>query len=625
MLIDLLQTATFGIYLLLVPGLPIGIHLARRAANWRLVLALAPVFSLSVNYVLLSTLNVVGIRPNLVVFGAVLAVATVALQFRVGAPSLAELKVLAKETSPILPAMVIGAAIWRQAFAGYLFVAPNQDALNHNRWIARIAEVGSALTPDSNIDSPLQKLGTGTGFYPFAWHTTVAVASKVSALAVPAASLISVALFFVVVLPAGLNALAKVWSPQTRHLGAIAGVLVQLYPLVPGAPLSWGSMSSCVGIAMLPAGVVTSAYMLRDSSRVWTLAAAVTAVTLFFVHTPEAATLAVLVLVQFLTMGGARLQKNLPRVLLGVAVFAIPAMWIFRNYIFTDRSSLTALFGAPEPFWAKAIGSFFAMNINVTLGFSVLSILFVVGLIVAAHDSRDRWMAYGVLALFLVYLISGSGTGFLNHFRIFTAPWYASYERTLWVLVPFAALISAYAIARLLPSNIHTGLLNKVVFGAVAALLLVVVVFQQVGRTVNQIRSGPARSAMIGPNDLGLIEESRALIGTDEIALSFQADGTIYPYVYEGVKVTAGLALDRDGKPSDGVQTIMKDLGHLCSSAAAKSAFDSEHVAAVFLAKRGVWGAPLWTESEARSLEGLDVVRDGDLLILLVPNFAECP
>ncbi len=623
-MIDLLQTGIFGFYLLLVPGLPIGIHLARRAANWRLVLALAPVFSLSINYALLFTLNVVGIRPNLVVFGVLLIIATVALLFKLGMPSLAELKVLVKESSPILPAMVIGAVIWRQAFAGYLFMAPNQDALNHNRWIARIAEVGSALTPDSNIDSPLQKLGSGTGFYPFAWHTTVAIASKVSALAVPAASLISVALFFVVVLPAGLSALAKVWSPQTRHLGAIAGVLVQLYPLVPGAPLSWGSMSSCVGIALLPAGVVASAYMLRDSGRVWTLVAAVTAITLFFVHTPEAATLAVLVLIQFLTMGGARLQKNLPRVVLGLAVFAIPAMWIFRAYIFTDRSSLTALFGAPEPFWAKAIGSFFAMNINVALGFSVLSMLFVVGLVAAAHDSRDRWMAYGVLALFLVYLVSGSGTGFLNHFRVFTAPWYASYERTLWVMVPFAALISAYAIARLLPSNVHTGLFNKVVFGSVAALLLVVVVFQQVGRTVAQIRSGTARSAMIGPNDLGLIEEARALVAQDEIALSFAADGTIYPYIYEGIRVTSGAPLDGDGNPNAGVATIMKELGNLCSSAEARAAFDSEHVAAVFLAKRGVWGAPLWTASEARALDGLDIVRDGDLLILLVPNFAEC-
>ena len=47
-------------------------------------------------------------------------------------------------------------------------------------------------------------------------------------------------------------------------------------------------------------------------------------------------------------------------------------------------------------------------------------------------------------------------------------------------------------------------------------------------------------------------------------------------------------------------------------------------IPAVLLAKRGVWGAGLWTEAEARELDGLDVVRSGDLLILLVPNVEEC-
>ena len=68
----------------------------------------------------------------------------------------------------------------------------------------------------------------------------------------------------------------------------------------------------------------------------------------------------------------------------------------------------------------------------------------------------------------------------------------------------------------------------------------------------------------------------------------------------------------------------MANLEDLCASEAALAAFEREGVAAVFLAKRGVWGAGLWTEAEARELDGLDVVRSGDLLILLVPNVEEC-
>lgn len=624
MLIDILQFAVLGLYITMVPGLPLALHLARMASNWRLVLALSPLLSLGANFVLLSIINVVGIRPNLVVFGVLLTAITIALLIRVGLPRRHELATFARENSAILPAALLGAFIWRRAFAGYLFIAPNQDAINHNRWIARIVDVGSALTSDSKIESPLQDLGTGSDFYPLAWHATVAVGSELSSLAIPAASLLSVALFWFIVLPAGLNALAKVWSPSTRHLGAVAALLVQLYPLVPGVPLSWGSMTSVVGVALLPAGVVASVYMLHETSRIWIGVALAAGVTIFFVHTPEAATLAVLVLIQFLTIGGERLQKNIGRLSLGVAVFAVPALWIFRGYIFTDRSSLEELFGAPAPSWSGAVGSFFAMDINASVGFSILALLFVAGLVTAAYDARERWLVYGVMALLGVYLVSGSGTGFLSRFRFLTAPWYASYERTLWVVVPFAAIISAYAIARLLPANVHGSTVNKVVFGAVASALLVVVVFQQVGTSVRQIRSGPARSAMVGPRDLDLMEEARQLFDDGEIALTFPADGTIYPFVYEGIRVTGGAALADDGESSDYVATIMANLEDLCASEAALAAFEREGVAAVFLAKRGVWGAGLWTEAEARELDGLDVVRSGDLLILLVPNVEEC-
>jgi hypothetical protein len=149
-------------------------------------------------------------------------------------------------------------------------------------------------------------------------------------------------------------------------------------------------------------------------------------------------------------------------------------------------------------------------------------------------------------------------------------------------------------------------------------------VFEQVKPSINQIRGGPAQSAMIGANDRDLMHEAAGLLHDDEIAIGFGADGTIYPYIYEGIPVTGGTTLGRDGKPSKGVAAIIKNLGKLCSSSPAQAAFEQDHVGLVFLAKRGVWGEPLWTDADANKLKGLDVVRSGDLLILLVPDLAEC-
>lgn len=621
MLTDTLQFGVLALYMTLVPGLPLALHLARKVSNWRLVLAFSPVLSLGSNYLLLYALNFVGIRPNLVLVGLLLVAATIALFVCIGLPSWDELKVVGRETSPILPAFFIGAVIWRQALAGYVLLAPNEDGIRHNLWITRIANSGSVLSADSLVDSPLQRLGSGGGFYPFAWHADVAIGSQLSTLGVAAASLMSVAVFWTVVLPAGLSALAKVWSPQTRHLGALAALLSQLYPLVPALPLASGSMTSCVGIALLPAGVIATSYMLTESNRIWVFAAAAVAVTIFFVHTPEAATLAVLALVYFLTIGRARLRHNLARVAVGIVVLAVPTFWIFRDSIFGDTS---LVYGATEPDWARAIGVFFAVNVNAH-GYSiVLALIFIAGIITAFSDSRERWLLYCTFALGAVYLVAGSATGFPSKIRVLTTPWYASYERTLWVVVPFAAMISAYAIARLLPANLTGNRLRKAIGGSVAASLLCVVAFQQVEATINQMSYGPAISAMVGADDLTLMREARDLIHDGEIAIGFSRDGTIYPYVYEGIRVTGGASLGADGRPSVGIATIMAEFRDLCSSPPAMAAFEQEKVAAVFLAKRGVWGEKLWTDSAAAALEGLDIVRSGDLLILLIPDIEEC-
>ena len=619
-----MQLLAFAVYITLVPGFPLAVHLARKADNWRLVLAAAPVFSIGANYFLLSALNIVGIRPSLWVVGALLIVATLALSARCGVPSRSEFRSLARETAAILPAAALGALIWQRAYAGYLFVAPNQDALNHNRWIARIADVGSALVQDSKVDSPLQKLGSGSTYYPMAWHSAVAVGSELSDLAIPAASLVSVAVFWIFVLPAGMSALAKLWSPQTRHLGALAAVLVQLYPLVPGVPLASGSMTSVIGVALLPVAVTLSAYMLLDSDRVLVASAVGVGATMFFIHTQEAATLSVIVFVQFLTIANERIRRNLVRICVPAALGLALTLWIQRDYIFGGRRRLEDLFGGTNPSWSNAIGSFFAMDINTALGFSILTLLFIVGLITSSRDGRDRWMIYAVVALLGVYLIAGSGSGVLSKFRILTAPWYASYERTLWVVVPFAALLSAYSIVRLLLTNTSGNLLRRSLFAALASALMIVVVFQQVVPVIAQLRSGPARSAMIGPRDLELLAASRSYIGPDEIAIGSGADGTIYPFIYYGLKVTGGMAIGRDGEPSHDVAVIMGNLPDLCSNPEARASFARAHVAALFLAKRGVGGAAQWTDAEARQLKGLDVVLSGELLMLLVPHFEEC-
>lgn len=147
---------------------------------------------------------------------------------------------------------------------------------------------------------------------------------------------------------------------------------------------------------------------------------------------------------------------------------------------------------------------------------------------------------------------------------------------------------------------------------------------ETIGSTISKIRSGPAVSAFIGHGDLDVIKDLDDVLGREKIAISFEADGSTYGYMYKGLRVTSGSPLNSDGMPSDSLSTIYQNIGDLCSSGISKDAFSLEKVGAVVFAKRGVWGQTIWTDSEIRKLKGLKIISTGEFLVLTVPDFAKC-
>jgi hypothetical protein len=467
-------------------------------------------------------------------------------------------------------------------------------------------------------------MGIGGGFYPLAWHSWVAIWSSTTGISVPVASLLSVILIWSFVLPLGLVALARMWAPNLRHLGLIAAVLSQVYPLVPGVPMTWGSMTSVVGVAFLPVSLAAGVCMLRETRKIMLVFLMLVPATLFFIHTPEALSLLVLLTAVVLTELRNFSRFILRSIALGLTAFVVPLLYVFRETIFFNSSSLKTLWGAAHPSWELAIGAFFMMNVNAQAGFTILSLLFVVGLLAASSFEKEKWLVIGMFFLFLVFLTSGASTGLLSHFRILTSPWYASYERTLWVVVPFAALVSAYPLAKMLPSNLMLGRAAKTVSLVGFCTLTILIMQEAVGPTISKIRSGPLVSAFIGHGDLAVIEEIDEVLGKERIAISFEADGSTYGYMYKGLRVTSGSNRTSNGEPSDNLTAIYENIGDLCSSEISKDAFSIENVGAVVFAKRGVWGQTIWTDSEIRKLPGLKTISTGEFLVLSVPDFAKC-
>jgi hypothetical protein len=627
MIVNGIQVLLFCLLGVTIPGAPLVLYIWQKTKNLSLALALMPTFSIGINFFLIQILNYLSLKIDLRIVASVEIVVTVlclALVFVKGDTSEKLVRPTALCIASVLPATFLGIAIWQRAYSGFVFLAANHDAFNHNRFIYRILTTGSALTKDALIVSPFQDLGVGGGFYPLAWHSWVAVWCSTTALSVPVASLLSVILIWTFVLPLGLVALAKIWAPNLRFLGLIAAVLSQVYPLVPGVPMTWGAMPSVVGVAFLPVSLAAGVCMFRETRKIMLALLMMVPATLFFIHTPEALSLLVLltavVLPELRSFGRIILRS----ITLGLTAFLVLLLYVFREIIFSDSSSLKTLWGAAHPSWELAFGSFFMVNVNAQAGFTTLSLLFVVGLLVASSFEKEKWMVMGIFFLLLVFLTSGASTGLLSHFRILTSPWFASYERTLWVVVPFAALVSAYPLAKMLPSNLMFGRTTKTVSLIGFCALAIFIMQEAVSPTIAKIRSGPAVSAYIGHGDLGVIEDLDDVLGLEKIAISFEADGSTYGYMYKGLRVTSGSPRNSQGVLSDSLSTIYQNIGDLCSSETTRNAFATEKVGAVMFGKRGVWGQTIWTDSDIGRLPGLKIISTGEFLVLAVPDFINC-
>ena len=612
-------------FLFLVPGLPIAMLVGVRSDRRWAYLAISPIFSIFGIYVTLYVLNFVGIRPSLFVYGGLLSVLTAVATFRLNQKYKFFRMSDFRTVLAVIPASVVSLIIWSTSYSKYNFVGPNQDAFNHNFWIARIIQVRSVLAADSRIDSPLQSLDSGHGFYPFAWHSAVAVASSLMRVPSPVLSLASIFLIWGIALPFGLGALAREWAPQAKYLGFIAGLLVQFYPLVPGVPMGWGSLTTCVGIALLPTSLFICIIAMKEKTVITALGAMASFIGMIFIHTPEAATLGVL-----LVCASPLLFKGLKKSsivwLFGIGLVCMaPILILFRSFIFVDTYPLRLLFGAPHPSWESAIGSFITMGVNVPMTLGVLTLLFIVGVAMSSYRGYGSWLSCGLFGLLMVYLTSGAPSGILVELRIFTAPWYASFERTAWVVVPFFALFAAVPLSALVQKvdkkNIPAGLMSF----ALIVLLSISIFQQQFQTTVDQLTKGPEVAEVVGKRDRPMLQRLKTQLKDDEIVLTFANDGSSYGFMDEQLPVTAGYSYNRNGKPSNLLSRLYKDIRRICSSPKAQQAIREENIGAIIFGDTLLgWGGENWSRPEIRKLGGIRVTDFGQHLTVAVPDLDSC-
>jgi len=615
----------------LVPGLPIGLLLTKPDGDseYAATLVASPLISIAVTFIGGNFLNRLGFFPKPIYILVPLGILLFAFAIK---KNTVHWKTALKKWSQIivicLPSITVGAFVWIRAFERVPFVAPNQDGFNHNLWIRRAIELNSFRSQDLKVDSALAQVGSGSGIYPFGWHTSVSSWAPLAPISPPTFALLTVAILWVVFLPLGISLAMKVWlrdsSLPVVPATIAATTFVQVLPILPGVPLSWGSMTSIIGISFLPLVFSEIVVLSESQSLSRNLYLGILLLGLVVVHPPEAATaflfFGLVILARFRTFT----LKSIA-VLVGVGLSGLgAAAYIYRGFLTSGIDYIRQYWGAafPDPTWA--LGSFFSLSIRVPGTGMAIAVLFVSGIIVAAREIRSSAPLFALIACLGPYLLSGGSTEPLATMRILSMPWYASYERTLWITVPFAAIFAGISISKVW-SLFGRPSIAKVISHVAALILFFLFVHHQLPQAVRQMREGIVQSMVVFEGDKEVYQFAGEHLEVGKVIFSVGQDGGSYGYMYAGLPVTYWEPLDLNGTPDDYIATLGKYWKTICTLDGHVLDEIDLRVSGLLISERSIpWGTPGTSRFEVMNLEGYAVRATGESVFYLEIDLTKC-
>lgn len=531
MIVDWLAQAPVlltALVVVLVPGL-----IAMFAVGMRglALLAFAPVFGVASTAILALLFGAV-VLPWSPLSWAVGTVGVVLVAVLVGWRLGNRLPHLAQEQHRwLIPtALAVGMLLLAWRLVGYIHdptgISQTNDDVFHLNAVRYIIDTADASSMHVNA-----VIG-GHSFYPAAWHGVVSLIVMISGCTIPIAANMLTLVIGALIWPTGIAWLARTVTGSatvTAYTAILAGAL-QAFPLL---MFQWGVLfPNALSIALIPAGIalVVSLPGLQRSTSLWQ--DTVRSVLLVFVVTgslllsqPAAllpwAAISMVWLTFHLLGSGARLKRRWAIAVLIVvwAVFIGAWMYLAQG---TSGSHWPAFRGRVEALLDVLLNG--QVRMPVAIGVSVLMI---VGLVVAIRRPALRWFAVAWLGVSMLYFLVATVGRSIVRIDVLGA-WYADPYRIAAlapiVVIPLAAVGAdalVHSAARLLHRD--AGRPAWVVVGpSVVAVLMVVLIV---------LRPTAMPDFMTGSydRDSRYLTTSDSYLSTDERALLEELDDVIEP------------------------------------------------------------------------------------------------
>lgn len=516
--------------------------------------ATAPLFTVAATAVIAVAFGVVGIGWSPLSWGiaALLLVAvTWAISWGLGRRIPSSSSSGRRWILPVALALGIVIAIWR--LVGYISdpsgISQTNDAVFHMNAIRFILETSDASSMHVNA-----VIG-GQSFYPAAWHGVVSLIVMITGAEIPVTANIVSVVIGAFIWPLGITWLARTLTGSDSVAGytAVLSSALQTFPLL---MFQWGVLfPNALSIALIPAGVALVMSLPR-----WSVGAK-----------PWQAVVrgALLILV---TMGALLLSQ--PAAILPWA--AISVMWLtFRlgalaasiGRGWATALGLTAWFvlvgawlflanGTSGSHWPPFRGKLevvldVLLNGHVLVPFAFgISVLMIIGLVIAVRDSRLRWFAFAWLGISLLYvMVAAIGNPFVRDQIL--GVWYADPYRIAAlapiVVIPLAA-IGVDGLARAIARSIHrppeTTAARLLALGGTTVFMIVLVLLRPVampavleGTYDRESRYLAMADAYLNPDERALLEALDDLVDADARIIGNPSTGTAFGYFLSGLDV----------------------------------------------------------------------------------------
>lgn len=348
--------------------------------------------------------------------------------------------------------------------------SPDQsyDGAFHQNAIASILQTGRGssftLYEISHYDGGFQ-------FYPAAWHDLVALVAQLSGADVRVAGFASWLAIAVGAWVPGVAWLAATLFPARRWIAPVAAVLAAAFPAFPYLLLDWGVLyPTFLSTALVPTGLALFVLLIRGSLReipkrlpllaCWGVAAGLGQPRSLAVLGVLLLPLVVAVLVRPVAAAirDPRRRRRTIAVLIGGALLVLAlagAAWLVlaRVYGLASRPIADHLNGGPATahqgllasLWnALASAPIVSPDERTLPPAIVLSVLVLLGAVLAARRAGGRWPVIGLALLMALYVLAAGSNSDLA--KVATALWYKDKYRLMAAVPTVAAPLAALAV-----------------------------------------------------------------------------------------------------------------------------------------------------------------------------------